>query len=75
MSQTKEKQTSSLPRPLRLFYGIGEFGQQLSVLTLNLYLLYFYTTILGISGKAAGTLMLVARIWDAINDPDRKSVV
>lgn len=75
MSQTKEKQTSSLPRPLRLFYGIGEFGQQLSVLTLNLYLLYFYTTILGISGKAAGMLMLVARIWDAINDPMMGTII
>ncbi len=69
MAEKKEKQVSSLPRPLRLFYGVGEFGQQLSVLTLNLYLLYFYVTVLGISGKAAGTLMLVARIWDAINDP------
>ena len=38
MAEKKEKQASSLPRPLRLFYGIGEFGQQLSVLTLNLYL-------------------------------------
>ena len=44
MAEKKEKQVSSLPRPLRLFYGVGEFGQQLSVLTLNLYLLYFYTT-------------------------------
>ncbi|MCI8854792.1 MAG: hypothetical protein HFI32_15090, partial [Lachnospiraceae bacterium] len=49
MAQKKEKEVSSLPRSLRLFYGVGEFGQQLSVLTLNLYLLYFYTTILGIS--------------------------
>ncbi len=75
MAEKKEKQASSLPRPLRLFYGIGEFGQQLSVLTLNLYLLYFYTTILGISGKAAGTLMLVARIWDAINDPMMGTII
>lgn len=60
---------STISKKLRRFYGIGEFGQQLSVLTLNMYLLYFYTNVMGISGKAAGTLMLVARIWDAINDP------
>lgn len=65
----KAETTSRLPRKLRLFYGIGEFGQQLSVITLNMYLLYFYTNVMGISGKAAGTLLLVARIWDAINDP------
>ena len=69
MEEKTKPQQSSLPRPLRMFYGVGEFGQQLSVLTLNLYLLYFYTNVLGISGKAAGILMLVARVWDAINDP------
>lgn len=60
---------NKLPTKLRMFYGVGEFGQQLSVLTLNMYLLYFYTNVMGVSGKVAGTLLLVARIWDAINDP------
>lgn len=67
MAETKT--SSKLPRKLRMFYGVGEFGQQLSILTLNMYLLYFYTNVMGISGKAAGTLLLIARVWDAINDP------
>ncbi|QEN06332.1 MFS transporter [Thiospirochaeta perfilievii] len=33
------------------------------------FLLAFYTDVLGITAAAAGTLFLVARIWDAINDP------
>ncbi len=69
MKEKTEKKGSALPRKLRMFYGVGEFGQQLSLLTLNMYLLYFYTNVMGISGKAAGTLLLIARIWDAINDP------
>lgn len=69
MKDKTAKSSSALPRKLRMFYGVGEFGQQLSVLTLNMYLLYFYTNVMGISGTAAGTLLLVARIWDAINDP------
>ena len=69
MKEKTAKQASTLPRKLRMFYGVGEFGQQLSVLTLNMYLLYFYTNIMGISGTAAGLLLLVARVWDAINVP------
>lgn len=61
--------TSTLPRRLRLFYGIGEFGQQFSLCALNYFLLYFFTDVLGISAAAAGVLMLVAKFWDGINDP------
>ena len=31
-----------LPRRLRLFYGIGEFGQQFSVMSLSMFLLFFF---------------------------------
>lgn len=31
--------------------------------------MFFYTDVFGISGTAAGLLLFVARIWDAINDP------
>lgn len=58
-----------LPRRLRLFYGVGEFGQQFSICALNYFLLYFYTDVLGISPAAAGVLMLLAKFWDGINDP------
>lgn len=60
---------NKLPRPLRMFYGVGEFGQQFSVITLNLYLVYFYTNVLRIDPYAVSILILVARVWDAINDP------
>ena len=48
MKENVEKSASALTRRLRMFYGVGEFGQQLSVLTLNMYLLYFYTNVMGI---------------------------
>lgn len=60
---------SGLPRRLRMFYGVGEFGQQFSICALNYFLLYFYTDVLKIDPIAAGVLMLVAKFWDGINDP------
>lgn len=44
-------------------------GQCLSFGLVGSFILYFYTDILGISPAAAGAIFLVARIWDAINDP------
>ena len=62
-------EAAPLPRKLRMFYGVGEFGQQFSVMTLSMFLLFFYTDVLKISPAAAGILLLVAKFWDAVNDP------
>ena len=50
-------------------YGLGDFGNNMSFAMSSVFLLAYYTDVLGISAAAAGTLFLVARIWDAINDP------
>jgi len=56
-------------------YGFGDFASNLVWQMLSLYLLFFYTDVFGISAAAAGTLFLVARVWDAINDPIMGSIV
>ena len=35
----------------------------------TMYGLYFYTDVFGISAAIVGSIFLVARIWDAVNDP------
>lgn len=50
-------------------YGLGDTASNLFWKTFEFFLVYFYTDVFGISAKSAGTLMLVTRIWDAINDP------
>jgi sugar (glycoside-pentoside-hexuronide) transporter len=50
-------------------YGAGDFGFAVIVHMVGLFLLFFYTDIFGISAAAAGTIFMVARIWDAVNDP------
>lgn len=43
-------------------------GQNLMYTFVNFFILIFYTDVMGISPVAAGTMFLVARIWDAVND-------
>ena len=50
-------------------YGLGNFASQLSFTMVNMYLAYFYTDIFGLSAAAVATLLLVAKVWDGINDP------
>jgi GPH family glycoside/pentoside/hexuronide:cation symporter/probable glucitol transport protein GutA len=53
----------------KIAYGIGCFGQNLAYYFIANYILFFYTDIFGILPAAAGTLLLITKIWDGVNDP------
>lgn len=53
----------------RIGYMLGDLGNSLLFNLIGSYLLLFYTDVLGIGAAAVGTLMVVSRVWDAINDP------
>ena len=50
-------------------FSFGELGLQFGWTFLGTYLSVFYTDIVGLAPLAVSVLMLVARIWDAVNDP------
>lgn len=50
-------------------YGLGNFASQLSWTMVSSYLILFYTDVFGLATGAVAILMLVAKIWDGINDP------
>jgi glycoside/pentoside/hexuronide:cation symporter, GPH family len=50
-------------------YGLGDTASNLYFQMFVIFLLYFYTDVFGIPAAAAGTLLLVSRFWDAVNDP------
>jgi len=50
-------------------YGVGDLGSNMAWGMGSTFLLFFYTDVFGITAAAAGTLLLVARIFDAVNDP------
>lgn len=60
---------NKLPLREKLAYGCGDFASVLYWQTFMRYLPFFFTDIFGISAAALGTMLLVSRIWDGVNDP------
>jgi len=50
-------------------YGLGAFAKDLAFMISSGYVLYYYQDILGINAYAMGIILLVARVFDAFNDP------
>lgn len=61
--------TSRVPLPVRIGFGIGDFGFLLVWQGTSLFLLYFYTDVLGIPATIAGLIYFAAMVWDAVTDP------
>lgn len=66
-----EKDLSAQKVPLisKIAYGFGDVGCNFSWSFVASFLMIFYTDVFGIGMGAVATLMLAARIWDAVNDP------
>ena len=50
-------------------YSLGDAAANFVFMTMILFQLSFYTDTMGIAAAAAGTLLLVGRLWDAFFDP------
>jgi glycoside/pentoside/hexuronide:cation symporter, GPH family len=53
----------------RAGYGLGDTASNFFFQTFNIFLLYYYTDVFGISAAVVGTMFFVSRLWDAVNDP------
>src|SRR4030043_384625 len=50
-------------------YSVGDTASDIFFQTFILFITIFYTDVFGITAKAVGTMFLVTKIWDAVNDP------
>lgn len=50
-------------------YGLGAVGKDMVYMLSASYILYYFQDTLGVSAVAMGIILLVARIFDAFNDP------
>ena len=59
MLSTKEK----------ISYGLGAVGKDMVYMLSASYVLYYFQDILGVNAFAMGAILLIARVFDAFNDP------
>ena len=53
----------------KIGYGLGDFGCNMSFAFINNYLMVFYVTCMGIKAKHFAVIILLAKIFDGIDDP------
>ena len=62
---TKQKLTGRA----KFSYALGAVGKDMVYMLSASYVLYYFQDIMGVSAIAMGTILLVARVFDAFNDP------
>jgi GPH family glycoside/pentoside/hexuronide:cation symporter len=62
-------QSEKLSLRTKLAYGSGDLGTAISAALRAFFLLIFLTDVARLSPVAAGSILLIIRLWDAINDP------
>jgi GPH family glycoside/pentoside/hexuronide:cation symporter len=53
----------------KLAYGAGDMGAGMTSNLIAFSFLIFLTEVAGIRPAAAGTVLLISKVWDAVNDP------
>ena len=63
----------STTQPLRfsekLGYGLGDAASNFFFQVFNIFLMYYYTDIFGLSATAVGTMFIATKVVDAVSDP------
>ena len=53
----------------KIGYGFGDFASSMFWKLFSMFLMIFYTDVVELSPAAVGTMFLLTRLWDGLNDP------
>lgn len=69
MSKNTSVSGGRLSKKTLFAYGMGDFASNLTNTFMGSYLSIFYTDVVGLTPAVVSAIMIIARIWDAVNDP------
>ena len=64
-----QKEEGRLPLWRRAAYGFTDAGGNFAFSMVSSYLTVFYTDVVGLTPAVISIIMLIARVWDGVNDP------
>jgi len=70
----RESNQDCVCRRVKLCFGLGQYAEGAKNSAFGMFLLFYYTTVQGLSGTLAGTALLIALCFDGITDPVMGSV-
>ena len=53
----------------KIAYGLGDTASNIIFQTVMMFLMLYYTDVVGLSPAVVGTMFLAVRIFDAVTDP------
>ena len=53
----------------KVSFGLGAVGKDMAYAAMAVYLMVYFTDVVGVSAAFVGVVFLIARLWDAFNDP------
>lgn len=60
--------SNHLKKREKIFYGLGDLGNNIAYGAIGFYFVFFLTDVAGISALWAGYLYMIIRIWNAVSD-------
>lgn len=58
-----------IPRRTGVGYAAGDLGLSIAYFAFGFFFLFYLTDVVGLSAALAGTVVLIGKLWDGVNDP------